>query len=227
MATVLKFESRDAASAAAAARIAGLVGAQLEREKQATFVVSGGTTPARCFEYLSGYELEWKNVQVVLTDERWVPGNHADSNERLVREKLLKDQAGEGRILSLYQGDLSVDERCDSLQSELKGKRFAIAMVGMGKDGHFASLFPDADSLKTGLKPENRLFYIPVRSGASPHPRISMTLGALLQSDEILLLVFGEEKLAVYESAKAGNANYPVAALLNQPAVPVNLYWAP
>jgi len=227
MSTELKFESRDAASAAAAARIAGLVKARLDREKAATFVVSGGTTPARCFEYLSGYELDWKDVQVVLTDERWVPGDHADSNERMVRETLLQEQASEGHILSLYQGDLSVDERCDSLQSELKGKRFAIAMVGMGKDGHFASLFPDADSLKTGLKSENRLFYIPVRTSASPHPRMSMTLGALLQSDEILLLVFGEEKLAVYESAKAGDTNYPIAALLKQNAVPVSLYWAP
>lgn len=227
MLTELKFDTRDAASAAAAARIAGLLNSQLDRDAAATFVVSGGKTPARCFEYLSGYEMAWKNVQAILTDERWVPPGHADSNERLVREKLLQDKASAGRILSLYQGDLSVDERCDSLQTELKGKRFAVAMVGMGADGHFASLFPDADSLKTSLKPQNRLFYIPVRTSASPHPRISMTLGALLQSDEILLLVFGEKKLAVFENAKAGDTNYPIAALLNQQVVPVSLYWAP
>ncbi len=227
MPTELIFDTRDAASAAAAARIAGLLNAQLDRSAAANLVVSGGTTPARCFEYLSGYELAWNDVQAVLTDERWVPSNHADSNERLVREKLLQDKASDGKLLSLYQGDLSVDERCDSLQTELKGTRFAVAMVGMGADGHFASLFPDADSLKTGLKSENRLFYIPVRTNASPHPRISMTLGGLLQSEEILLLVFGEEKLAVYESAKTDDSNYPIAALLHQKAVPVSLYWAP
>lgn len=227
MATELKFESRDAASAAAAARIAGLISTRLDHDGTANFVVSGGATPTRCFDYLSGYDLEWKDVQVVLTDERWVPSDHKDSNERMVRETLLQDKASAGRLLPLYQGDLSVDERCDSLLKELKGTRFAIAMVGMGADGHFASLFPDADSLKTALKSQNRLFYIPVRTSASPHPRMSMTLGALLQSDEILLLVFGEEKLAVYEKAKAGDINYPIAALLKQQVVPVSLYWAP
>jgi 6-phosphogluconolactonase len=227
MLTEHTFETRDAASAAVAARIAGLVKIRLHRDQQATFVVSGGTTPARCFEYLSGYDLSWKDVRVVLTDERWVPGDHKDSNERLTRENLLRDKASAGSVLSLYQDDLSVDERCDSLQTELKGARFAVAMVGMGADGHFASLFPDADNIQAGLNTQNRLFYMPVRTAASPHPRVTMTLGALLRSDEILLLFFGEEKRLVYERAKAGDTNFPVSALLGQSEAPVSLYWAP
>lgn len=227
MSTEMKFDSRDAASAAAAARIAGLVIAQLDRDNQASFVVGGGSTPARCFEYLSVQALAWTNIQVVLTDERWVSNNHEDSNERLVRETLLQDEAMAGSVLSVYQSNLSADERCDSLQAELEGTRFAIVMVGMGTDGHFASLFPDADSLEAGLNPDSRRYYIPVRTSASPHPRVSMTLGAMLHSTEILLLFFGEEKLAVYEQAKAGNKNFPIAALLEQQAVPVVLYWAP
>lgn len=227
MLTEHKFETRDAASAAAAARIAGLVKMQLDRDQQATFVVGGGTTPGRCFEYLSGYELGWTDVRVVLTDERWVPGDHKDSNERMVRETLLQGKASAGSVLPLYQGDLSVDERCDSLQTELKGARFAVAMAGMGADGHFASLFPDADNIKAGLNTQNRLFFMPVRSSTSPHPRISMTLAALLRSDEILLLFFGEEKRLVYEKAIAGDTNFPIAALLGQQEVPVSLYWAP
>jgi 6-phosphogluconolactonase len=227
MLTEHKFETRDAASAAAAARIAGLVKIRLDRDQQASFVVGGGSTPARCFEFLSGYDLNWKEVRVVLTDERWVPGDHKDSNERLVRETLLRDKASAGSLLPLYQGDLSVDERCDSLQTELKGAQFAVAMAGMGADGHFASLFPDADNIQAGLNPQNRLYYMPVRTSASPHPRISMTLGALLQSDEILLLFFGEEKRLVYEKAKAGDTNFPVAALLRQSGIPVDVYWAP
>jgi 6-phosphogluconolactonase len=222
-----KFESRDAASIAAAARIAGIVNARLLRDSSTTIAVCGGTSPVRCFETLSAYELEWQDVRVVLTDERWVPSDHEDSNERLVRETLLQDKASGGNVLSLYQSDLSVDERCDSLQTELKGTQFAAALVGMGADGHFASLFADAAGLKTGLNTQNRLFYMPVRTAASPYPRISMTLGALLQSDEILLLFFGDEKLAVYEKAKAGDTSYPIAALLEQQVVPVNLYWAP
>ncbi len=227
MLTEQKFESREAASVAAAARIAGLIGAQLERDEQATFVVSGGTTPAQCFNYLSGCTLEWHRVQVALSDERWVQSDHEDSNERLVRQTLIKDEASSVSMLSIYQDDLTVDERCDALQSQFPKAGFACSMVGMGADGHFASLFPDGDSLDAGLNTHNRRFYIPIRTAGSPHPRVSMTLGALLRSDEILLLFFGEEKLAVYEKAGAGDKTYPIAALLEQLDIPVTLYWAP
>jgi len=227
MTTVLKFDSRDAASAGAAARIAGRVGSELERDDNASLVVSGGTTPAKCFEYLSGYELNWDKVQVVLSDERWVPRNHKDSNERMVRAALLKDQAAAASVLSIYQNDLSVEERCDSLQSLYPENGFACSMIGMGLDGHFASLFPNSDNLEAGLNLANQSFYIPVRTAASPHPRISMTLSALLKSDEILLLMFGKKKLAVFEQAEAGDVAYPIAALLEQQQIPVNLYWAP
>ncbi len=227
MTTVLKFDSRDAASAGAAARIAGRVGSELERDDNASLVVSGGTTPAKCFEYLSGYELNWDKVQVVLSDERWVPRNHKDSNERMVRAALLKDQAARASVLPIYQKDLSVEERCEALQSLYPENGFACSMIGMGVDGHFASLFPNSDSLEAGLNLANQSFYIPIRTAASPHPRVSMTLAALLKSDEILLLMFGTEKLAVFERAEAGDAAYPIAALLEQQQIPVSLYWAP
>ena len=176
MLTEHRFDSRQAASAAVAARIAGLVDAQLARDGEARFVVGGGSTPGACFEYLSGYEMKWDKVQVALSDERWVPNNHEDSNEGLVRNTLLKDAASAGSILSLYETGLSVDDRCDALQSQKPENGFACSMVGMGTDGHFASLFPDADCLEAGLQLDNARFYIPVRTAASPHPRISMTL---------------------------------------------------
>jgi 6-phosphogluconolactonase len=221
-----RFDSRQAASAAVAARIAGLVDAQLARDGEARFVVGGGSTPGACFEYLSGYEMKWDKVQVALSDERWVPNDHEDSNEGLVRNTLLKDAASSGSILSLYDPDQSVDDRCDALQSQKPENGFACSMVGMGTDGHFASLFPDADCLEAGLQLDNARFYIPVRTAASPHPRISMTLSALLASDEILLFIFGEEKLAVYENAHTVDKTYPITALLEQKETPVSLYWA-
>jgi len=207
--------------------MAGLLVAQLAREGEANFVVGGGTTPAACFELLSGYELNWDKIKVALSDERWVPNDHEDSNERLVRETLLQNEAIAGRLLSIYQDDLSVEECCDALQSEIPANGFACSMLGMGTDGHFASLFPDADCLEAGLQLDNARFYMPVRTTASPHPRISMTLSALLASDEILLFFYGEEKLAVYENAHTVDKTYPVTALLEQQITPVSLYWAP
>jgi len=226
MARLLKFDSRDAASAGAAARIAGKVAAQLDRDGEANLVVSGGTTPAVCFDALSAYALAWDKTRLVLSDERWVAGDDEASNERLLRETLKKNEAAAASVLSIYQADLSVDERCDALQSCMPQSGFACSMVGMGADGHFASLFPDAEGLEAGLNPANGRFYMPVRTSASPHPRVSMTLGALLHSDEILLLFFGAEKLAVYERAEAGDKAYPITALLQQQAVPVSAYWA-
>ena len=227
MLTEYKFDSRDAASAAVAARMAGLVGAQLGRDAAAHFVVGGGTTPQRCFDYLSEYELDWDKIQVALSDERWVPNDHDDSNERLVRDSMLKDAASAGHILSVYQAGVSVDERAEELQTRKPENGFACSMVGMGSDGHFASLFPDADCLSEGLQLDNARFYLPVRTSASPHPRISMTLSALLASDEVLLFFFGEEKLAVYDNAHTVDRTYPITALLEQQQTPVSLYWAP
>ncbi len=227
MLTECKFDTREAASAAIAARMAGLISAQLGRDAAAHFVVGGGTTPERCFKLLSEYELDWDKVQVALSDERWVPNDHDDSNERLVRESMLKDAASAGHILPIYKTGLSADERSQELQSRKPDDDFACSMVGMGTDGHFASLFPDADCLSEGLQLNNSRFYMPVRTSASPHPRISMTLSALLASDEVLLFFFGKEKLAVYDNAHTVDKTYPITALLEQDKTPVSLYWAP
>ncbi len=227
MLTEKNFESRAEASVAAADDIAARLRTSLERDEQATVVLSGGTTPAQCFEILSRKPLAWNRVQLVLSDERWVPSDHNDSNEKLLREKLQQNEARSASILSIYQDDLSADERCDALQKQLPTNKFACSLLGMGTDGHFASLFPDADNLLVGLDRESTRFYLPVRTTASPHPRVSMTLAALLRSDAILLLFFGKEKRAIFERAKAGDPSMPVSALLEQDDVPVTCYWAP
>ena len=227
MLTEKLFDSREAASAAAAADIADCLRQDLAEHERSTIVVSGGTTPAQCFEILSQEELAWNRVRFAMSDERWVPATHEDSNERLIRETLRQNAAKQASILSIYQGDLSVDERCDSLQKQRPKNNFACALLGMGTDGHFASLFPDADNLPIGLDKKTTQFYLPVRTIASPQPRVSMTLAALLRSNAIFLLFFGDEKRAVLDRAIAGDSSLPISALLEQQQTPVTLYWAP
>ena len=227
MLTKHKFDSRQAASAAAAARMAGLIGAQIARDGDAWFVVSGGTTPDLCFEFLSGYELDWARVNVAMSDERWVPADHEDSNERLIRKALLKNAAEDAHLLSVFTADETVETHTTALRASRPSNGFACSMVGMGADGHFASLFPDAENLDEGLRLDNDNFYIPVSTSASPHPRVSMTLSALLDCREVLVLIFGEEKLAVFDNAHTVDKTYPVTALLMQDQTPVSLYWAP
>ncbi|MDJ0940524.1 MAG: 6-phosphogluconolactonase [Woeseiaceae bacterium] len=224
-----RFSSRDEASLAAAGHIAAAVNRRIDAQGKSSLVVSGGTTPARCFAALAETELPWSNVHVVLSDERWVPADHEDSNERLVRETLFTGHAKDARLLSVYHDELSPDEGAVEVDAGIRKLPFpfACSLLGMGADGHFASLFPDADGLDDGLDPDYGGLATAVSTAASPHPRISLTLAALSRSDSILLLVFGDDKWQTLEAAQAADSALPVAKLLKQNRAPVSIYWAP
>lgn len=222
------FESRELASIAAAECIVAALRPQLEQHRATSLVVTGGSSPARCYAVLAATAIGWSRVHVLLSDERWVPATDPDSNEKLVRDTLLVEQAADARLHSIYAADTSPAQRCQALDALLPTLPlpFASVLLGMGDDGHFASLFPDAANLAAGLAPDNPAFCIPVRTAASEHQRISMTLAALLQSEQIVLLFFGAAKRAVYERARAESSTYPVAKLFSQERTPVHVFWA-
>jgi 6-phosphogluconolactonase len=158
-----------------------------------------------------------------------VPPEHEDSNEKLVRETLLVGEAQDASLLPVYRPDVTIQERCSEISEELLQAPFpfACALLGMGEDGHFASLFPDAENLQEGLDVDSRQLCVPVQTAASPYPRVSLTLSALSRSDEIVLLIFGDAKRDVYETAKTSTNGNPVSHLLRQKRAPVHVYWAP
>lgn len=227
--TDFEFKTREEASVAAAARLQLALERRLASGGETSLVVSGGTTPDRCLSELATASLDWKRVHVVLSDERWVPADSDDSNEKLARELLLCNAAAAATLHGVYRAGMTVDERAVQLDKELRLQPlpFACALLGMGTDGHFASLFPDAENLASGLDPDSSSLCIPVRTKASPHARISLTLSALSRSDEIVLLVFGEEKRDVLRAAKQSATALPVSRLLVQKRAPVHIYWAP
>ena len=165
---------------------------------------------------------------MLLSDERWVSPDSEDSNERLLREHLLAGAASVARLLPIFDAGSDPAARCEDLEFEFASvpRPRACALLGMGADGHFASLFPDAPDLARGLDPKGRRAFMPVATAASPHPRISMTLPALLDSKAVLLLMFGADKKAVYEAAQAGDSTLPVAHLFRQQQTPVHVFWA-
>lgn len=223
------FESREEASRAAAKRIAAALKRRMDGNGAASLVVSGGTTPGDTFVELANIPLEWSKVHVVLSDERWVPPHSEDSNEKLVRDTLLQNHAADAELLPVYSADVGVEERCEQLDEALKRLPFpfACSLLGMGEDGHFASLFPDTEDLDKGLITDWQQLWMPVHTAASPHPRISLTLAALSRSDEIVLLIFGDAKREVYEEARIPGSKLPVSALLLQKRAPVSVLWAP
>ncbi len=219
--------TRAEASGHAADLIAAAIESAIDESGSSNVVVSGGTTPLDCFRNLASKDLHWQDVMFFLSDERWVANDHDSSNEKMVRNELLNEGAAEAGLLPIFEQQSSPQERCAKLQSELPDRGFTVSMLGMGTDGHFASLFGDAENLDTGLDSLSSAFYIPVETAGSPHPRVSMTLSALLGSDQILLLFFGEEKRAVFERAKAGDESLPIATLLRNASIPVHVVWAP
>ena len=224
-----EYETRADAAIAAGKRMINALHRRLETDDSAAIIVSGGTTPAPVYSYMAHKQLDWHRVHVLLSDERWVPADHPESNEKMLRDALARSRASYAQIAHYFDAAEPLDECCARLEKEFADLPlpFTSALLGMGNDGHFASLFPDAANLRTSLDLQSPRDYVPVDTASSPHRRLSMTLPALLRSDEILLLISGGEKRAVLEQAATPDSDLPIAHLLRQSRVPVDVFWAP
>lgn len=223
------YSQREMASHIAAERIASALRRRLAVADTAVLVCSGGSTPARCFDALSGAAVDWPRVRVTLSDERWVDPSDEQSNERLLRSRLLQGAAARATLVPLYREGMTPEQGCEALTAEADAlpRPYACSLLGMGEDGHFASLFPDNPEPETALDPQGERLCLPVRTAASELPRVTLTLAPLAESEEIVLLIFGRRKWEVYERARDGDERYPVAALLASASTPVRVVWAP
>lgn len=224
-----QFDTSKQLDAALAVAVAARLAAAIESRGEAWLVVSGGRTPLGFFAQLAAQPLRWEKVIVTLADERWVDNQHPDSNEKLVREQLLCGAAAAAQFLPL--ADLSTD--IDSAVSELdyrlmRAPRFAALVLGMGEDGHTASLFPGATALQQGLDINSGRSCIIVEPLTAPHLRVSLTLPRLLDSDEIFVHIVGPSKQQVLAKARASGevSELPIRAVLRQHAAPVTIYWS-
>jgi 6-phosphogluconolactonase len=225
------FENAAGLTRQLAERIRHLLGDSIRRRGRASLVVSGGTTPVALFEALSGADMAWEKVVVSLADERWVdPGNPA-SNEYLVRTRLLKNKAALARFIGLKTpedtagaGEAACAERICQMPVP-----FDLLILGMGDDGHTASLFPGATALPGALDMTSERICMAVSPPAVPHDRMTLTLPALLNSRRLFVHIVGEKKRQVYEKAIAGESTeeMPIRAILGQKKVPVTIWWAP
>lgn len=224
-----EFADRRTAALAAADAIEEALVRRLSAGGAATLVASGGNSPVETFRELSGRKIDWPGVTIVPSDERWVPPDHPDSNERMLREVLLTKEAAGATLIPFFAEGKDVEERCLELDQVILGGAFpfSCALLGMGEDAHFASLFPDAPRLEQGLDLESERLCIPVDTAASPHRRISLSLAALSRSDALLLLAFGHSKRKVLDDAIESPNGKPVARLLRQKRAPLRILWAP
>jgi 6-phosphogluconolactonase len=203
--------------------IAGQLADFLRREGKATLSVPGGTTPGPIFDTLSGVDLDWANVAVVLNDERWVPESSERSNTRLVRERLLRGRAAQARLVPLYAPADEPEAMLQALEDGLKPHLpISVLLLGMGADMHTASLFPGADRLEEALSPSAPLL-LPMRAEAAGEPRITLTAPVLRGAFNIHILITGPEKREALERAMTLTPmEAPVRAVLDNATV----HWA-
>jgi 6-phosphogluconolactonase len=222
------YHDKSALHEALEARVAGELRKAIETRGSATLAVSGGSTPKPLFERLAHAELPWEKVTVTLVDERWVDPASEASNEHLVRSLLLQDNAAKAAFVGLKTGDATPEAGTAECEARLKNLPSVpdVVLLGMGNDGHTASLFPRAPELKNLLKGDALCGAL--RPSHAPHPRMTMSLPMLLQSRLLLLHIEGEEKYAVYRNALADSdiAEMPVRALLLQEETPLEVYYA-
>lgn len=220
-----------------AEQLAQLVAAELhaaiENRATATAAFAGGTTPVLFFKALATQALDWSKLSFTLTDERQVEPTHERSNALLLKTHFLDQLQPAAHFQALYSlGQASADlpRLAASLQQTVLP--LDVVVLGMGNDGHFASLFPQAPNLALGLDPSHSAVLLEVQTPELPEARISFSLAALLQTKYLHLLITGADKKLLLEQAQANLAaslprQWPIEALLQQAGDKLTIHYAP
>lgn len=197
----------------------------------ASLILSGGRTPVRLLQQLRTEKLDWQKIWITLSDERWVDTTSDDSNERLVRDTLLSGAAALAHFVGLKNPAPTPEAGADWSWRALSRvpHPYDLVVLGMGDDGHTASLFPGSLALARALDATAPPGCIAVNALTAPHARLSLNLAALLDCRRVVLHIEGEKKWQVYLRARTPGsvAELPVRAILQQREVPVDVYWCP
>jgi 6-phosphogluconolactonase len=227
-----EFADPAALAEALAAAVANDLRSGVRERGWATLVVSGGSTPRRFLQTLALQPLAWGNITVTLADERWVAPSDERSNERLVRETLLRGAAAAATFVPLYRAAATAESALVDIAANVAtlSLPFDAVVLGMGLDGHCASLFPGGDRLDEALRPNGAARVLPMRAPAAEEPRITLTLAALTQARALYLHIEGERKKAVLGKALAGEAPFeqaPIARVLDNAATTPEVFYCP
>ena len=227
-----RFANGDVLAEALAQAVGDDLRAGIGTHGHALLAVSGGTTPGRFLTRLSAQPMPWDRVTVTLADERWVPLDHARSNEAVIRHTLLRHEAAEARFVPMYVPADTPEAAWPMVEAAFDALPypFEAIVLGMGTDGHCASLFPQGDRLAQALDPAGTARVLPMRTAAQPEPRVTLTMSSLRATRKLYLHIEGPEKRAALDRAlREPDAirRYPVRAVLEAARVPLHVYWCP
>ncbi|WP_206485805.1 6-phosphogluconolactonase [Thalassotalea sp. G2M2-11] len=224
-----EFSQRSELDTALSDKVAAILTDAVNMKGKASIAVSGGSTPKGFFTELSQKALPWADITITLADERWVDIDSDSSNTRLVHENLLQNQAVNAKFFHLKQGEeLSEETLADlNLAADSALLPFDVLILGMGEDGHTASLFPCSEQINQALSADcpSLLKVVPT---TAPHDRITFSFNALKQSKNTFLHISGDSKKAVLEQACANSdiKAMPIRAFLHDPVINTQVFWA-
>ena len=196
-----------------ATSIASTLEESVLKKGYATLVVSGGNSPVEIFAHLNQMLISWSKITVILGDDRMLDSANSDSNDKLIRENLIINKAGAAKYLSLI----------DPLVTPSKlNFPFDVSLLGMGLDGHFASLFPEllANMSLFEVDAPHEIYLSENALGDPSYKRITMNLSMLLDSVRCILLVSSKSKREVLDQA-IGDSRLPIYHLINQNKVKI------
>jgi 6-phosphogluconolactonase len=200
----------------------------IKKRGRASIAVSGGSTPIPLFEALSHMDLDWSKVDLTLVDDRWVESDHKDSNELLVKLNLIKNKAVNVNFIPLKNDASTAKEGQVSSEKALKrlSLPFDIVVLGMGTDGHTASLFPCSDEIKSAMDLDNNDCLVATMPTSAPYERLGMTAKTIMDAKSVFLHLNGSSKLHTLEKAMDLKDAYkmPIFAFLDDG---LDIYWSP
>lgn len=223
------FQSRAELDKNLADKVADILSQAVKLKGKASIAVSGGSTPKGFFEALSQKDLPWREITVTLADERWVDITDSASNTKLVHENLLQNKAINANFFHIKQGDaLNSEVLADlNLAANTTVLPFDVLILGMGEDGHTASLFPCSNEIHSVLS-KDAAPLMKVVPQTAPHERITFSFAYLQQSKNTFLHIVGSGKQTVLQQAIDGedNTQMPIRAFLHHPSLQTQVFWA-
>lgn len=220
-----RFSSQQACNEALAATLSDCLEQALADSNSASLLLPGGSTPRGLLRCLQQRSLPWSQVQISATDERWVAADAVQSNTQMLRRALPEAQLLEPRLADSAQA--SSVAWAQALQGRLP---FAASLLGMGDDGHVASLFAGMPGLAEGIDFAAQPSALVGLAPDEPRVRLSLNLAMLANTQWLGVLLFGESKGRMLERVLANDPTtqaLPIYHLLWQAPRPVQVYWAP
>lgn len=219
-------------AAAVAGDIGFIIDSAIEARGSAVIALAGGKTPIPIYEKLAAAKLDWKRVTIVPGDERMVPLGDPLSNVTVLAKYFLPKGARVMPIVPNATGDYkAVGRSADALMQDLHWP-LDLCLLGVGSDGHAASIFtgPDFEEAVNGPKERRALGVLPdPMPSDAPVARVTLSLAAITTARALMIAVTGDAKRAVIETAiKQGPASpYPIGRALAGTDLPVDIHWAP